>query len=292
MSLSHKDALHNFISHLEGKDRSPSTIVAYKKDIEQLFEFYENEHSKLSDYETTHLEFYIEKLIKEKKFTLKTISRKINSYKTLFKFLHRESHIDNDIAHPISHPTFKPKAPRILSSLEYKALRDTARANSRLYAIIELLLQTGMRIGELSRLRLQDIDLKSTPAIAKIEQYASNPERTITLNDDASESIKKYLAARPNTEKDQGYLFITKTGKQVLVRNIRTMINTAFKKSGIEDATVNDIRNTHIVYQLEHGVPLERVAESVGHQRLTSTEKYLNLVKNKQEKKAGKVIPL
>ncbi|MBD3362951.1 tyrosine-type recombinase/integrase [Candidatus Dojkabacteria bacterium] len=292
MTLTHSEALEKFIDNLKEKDRSPSTIIAYKKDIEQLFDFYKDEHSKVSDYKTKHIKVWIEHLIKEKKFTLKTVSRKINSYKTLFKFLHRENYIESDVAHPISHPTFKPKDPRILSSLEYKALRDTARNNERLYAMIEILLQTGMRIGELSRLKRDNVDLESSPATAKIQAYASNPERVIPLNKNAVEAIQEYLKVRPNTEKDQGYLFITKTGRQVLVRNIRTMINNAFEKSGIEDATVNDIRNTFIVYQLERGIPIERVAEIVGHQRLTSTEKYLNLIEDRKKKKSAKVIPL
>lgn len=292
MALSHTQALETFVNHLNEKGRSPSTIVAYKKDIEQLFEHYNDVNSLMTDYKTKHLEIYIEKLIKEKKFTLKTISRKINSYKTLFKFLHRNNHIKTDIAHPISHPTFKPKDPRILSSMEYKALRDTSRKNLRLYAIIELLLQTGMRIGELSRLKIEDINLKTSPQTIKIVEYASNPERIISINNNAIEAIEMYLKVRPVPKKDEGYLFTTKSGKQVLVRNIRTMINNTFKKSGIENATVNDIRNTHIVFQLEHGVPLEVVAENVGHQRLTSTEKYLNLIKDKKDKKSGKVLAL
>lgn len=292
MTINHEDAMKRFVDHLEEKGRSPSTIIAYKKDIEQLFDYFKGKNEYLSDYSTENLKEFIDNLIEDKKFTLKTVSRKINSYKTLFKYLHREQVVEMDVANPISHPTFKPKEPRILSSLEYKALRDTGRGNVRLYAMIELLLQTGMRIGELSRLKVEDLDLKSSTPTAKISQYMSNPERFIPLNKISVEAIQKYLKKRPKSKDDQGYLFITKTGNQVLVRNIRTMINNAFRKSGIEDATVNDIRNTFIIYQLEHGMPLEKVAQIVGHQRLTSTEKYLNLIKNKKKMASGKVLPL
>jgi site-specific recombinase XerD len=291
-NITYTQALDFFVDELKKNKRSPSTIVAYKKDIEQLFEFFSTQNKLIQDFETKHLEVYIEKLIKEKNFTLKTISRKINSLKTLFKFLAKNGFISLNIADSISHPKFKTKDPRILSNLEYKALRDTGRRNPRLYAIIEILLQTGMRIGELSRLRVDDLELEKVPFSAKIAEYASNPERTIVLNQTARDSIKAYLKTRPTVTNDQGYLFITRTGKQVLVRNIRTMINSTFQKAGIENATVNDIRNTFIVYQLEHGIPLERVAEIVGHQRLTSTEKYLNLVSDKKTKKSTKVIPL
>ncbi len=292
MTLTNDETLAKFIAHLESKQRSPSTIIAYKKDIEQLFEYYTGKKLYIANYTTEDLNGYINKLIEDKQFTLKTISRKINSYKTLFKYLHREEIIEIDIANPISHPSFKPKDPRILSSLEYKALRDTASKNSRLYAIVELLLQTGMRIGELSRLKLDQLDLGSNPKTAFIEEYASNPSRKVVLNEFATDALEKYMKKRPNPKNDQGYLFITKTGNQVLVRNVRTMINNAFKKSGINDATVNDIRNTFIVYQLKHGMPLEKVANIVGHKRITSTEKYLSMIKDKQVEKASKVVPL
>lgn len=290
--MEHKIALENFLKHLDEKGRSKSTMIAYKKDIEQLLEHYSKEVLTVKDFQTNHIQIYIERLVEEKKFTLKTISRKINSYKTFFKFLNREKILDTDIAHPISHPSFKPKDPRILSSFEYKALRDTARNNPRLYAMIELLLQTGIRIGELSRLKLNDINLESDPPVISIAEFSSNPARSIVLNKQAKDAIEVYLKDRPTPKNDNGFVFITKNGNQVLVRNMRTMINSAFKKSGIEDATVNDIRNTFIVFQLENGMPLERVADVVGHKRITSTEKYLNLLKNKQSPITKKIVAL
>ncbi len=290
--MNHKEALKSFIDYLKKNNRSESTIVAYRKDIEQLFGYYDEDVSHIKEYKTSHLEKYITVLIEEKKFTLKTVSRKINSYKTLFKFLTGHNIVKTNISLPISHPKFETKAPRILSSLEYKALRDTTRGNTRLYAIVELLLQTGIRIGELSRLKISDIDLDSNSPSVYIAAFSSNSQRRIPLNKEVIQALKAYLKIRPKVEGDEGYLFITKTGRQVLVRNIRSMVNNAFKKSGIENATVNDIRNTFIVYQLEHGMPLERVAEMVGHQRLTSTEKYLQIVKDRKKVKTGKITPL
>lgn len=292
MSLTHEQTVSKFVDHLNLMQRSPSTIIAYKKDIEQLFEHYTGKKLTIVDYGTKDLEEYISNLIEEGKFTLKTVSRKINSYKTLFKFLHKERVMEVDIASSISHPTFKAKDPRILSSMEYKALRDTARKNLRLYAMVELLLQTGMRIGELSRLKIKDVDLTVSPASIFITEYASNDARTVTLNENGAEAIKKYLEKRPTPKNDEGYLFTTKSGKPVLVRNVRTMINNAFKKSDIKNATVNDIRNTFIVFQLEHGMPLEKVAAIVGHKRITSTEKYLKMIDEKKGDKISKVIPL
>ncbi|GAI98259.1 unnamed protein product, partial [marine sediment metagenome] len=75
------------------------------------------------------------------------------------------------------------------------------------------------------------------------------------------------------------HIFITKTGRPFLVRNIRSTINRYFKLAGIENATVNDLRHTFIAHQLKAGTPLTLISKLVGHKRLSTTEKYLSLIK-------------
>lgn len=292
-------ALHKhreeFVQHLETKGRSKSTIVAYNKDIEQLIAFLnELEHSGLpQDLTTEILEAYVEKLKDEGNYTLKTVSRKINSLKTFCKYLSNQGLIVSDIASPISHPEFTPQLPRVLSPLEYRALRDTARSNLRLYTMVELLLQTGIRIGELSRLKRQHVDTNNSQL--HVEEFSSNPSRKIELNERAIDAIARYFEDHQHiqeTEDDSHHMFQTKTGNPVLIRNIRTAINRAFTKAGIKGATVNDIRNTFIVYQLENGLDIEKLAEVVGHQKPTTTEKYLELVEARPKRTVHRIEPL
>ncbi|HEC64177.1 MAG TPA: site-specific integrase, partial [bacterium] len=183
--------------------------------------------------------------------------------------------------------------PRVLGQMEYKALRDSSRKNIRLYTMIELLLQTGIRIGELSRLKLEDTLLSSNPKYISIGEYASNSSRKVELNSTALQALGNYLIIRNSPKKTESkHLFHTKSGKPVLVRNIRSSINKAFRKAGIEKATVNDIRNTFIVFQLTQGMRSDRVADVVGHQRVSSTEKYLEIVKNRKKRAITKIEPL
>jgi site-specific recombinase XerD len=281
---------NDFTSKLREKGRSESTVIAYNKDLQQLFEFLNNKKADfdLKELSTKLLEEYIDSLKQSGSYTLKTVSRKINSLKTFCKFLVEKGLIVSDISQQISHPEYKPQLPRTLSPLEYRALRDTARSNLRLYTMVELLLQTGMRIGELSRLKVKDINLKGAQAF--IQPFSSNGQRYVDLNEMAVMALNSYLAQSKTKESD--YLFQTRNGKAVLIRNIRTAIHRAFRKAGIKSATVNDIRNTFIVYQLENGLKLEKLAETVGHQKPTTTEKYLQLVSKRPKKTALKIIPL
>jgi len=152
-----------FLEHLEKKGRSQSTLIAYSKDIQQLSEFVANGKPEfdIKNLNVQTLQKYVDNLKQNGDYTLKTVSRKINSLKTFCKYLLDQRLIVSDVSLSIAHPEFKPQPPRTLSPLEYRALRDTARSNLRLYTMVELLLQTGLRIGELSRLKVADVDLKA-----------------------------------------------------------------------------------------------------------------------------------
>ena len=155
-----KEAHKLFLEHLKDRSRTSTTILAYGKDIEQLITHLEalNKVNPM-DATTPDLQAFMDDLAK-KNYTAKSISRKTNSTKTFFRFLKSGGLITNDPASGLEHPKFENKAPRILSKLEYRALRAAAKADKRIFAVIEILLQTGVRIGELSCLRLEDVNVK------------------------------------------------------------------------------------------------------------------------------------
>ena len=106
----------------------------------------------------------------------------------------------------------------------------------------------------------------------------------VALNKAANKSIADYVKIRGANATDD-HLFITRTGHSLLIRNIRQIVNRCFSEVGIENATVNDLRNTFIAHQLTNGASLEYIAKIVGHRRLSSTERFLNLVKQEAERK-------
>jgi site-specific recombinase XerD len=285
-----KDAIAKFIKHLEEAGRSPYTVLAYAKDLEQLLEGIGN--MKVTEIKTEELKAYLEGLQKKNKFTAKTISRKLNSTRSLFGFLKNQGIIKEDPSNTIAHPEIKSRKARYLSETEYRGLRDAARDNAKLYTLIELMLQTGLRISEVSLLKLEDLQLQSHPAQILIREYGSNAMRLVELNDKAKQVLEDYLPQRQEPAKDQGFVFNTKNGGNMIVRNIRSAVNRLLENAGIEQATVNDLRNTFIVKQLEAGVSLAKVAQLVGHKRFSSTEKYLELTDRKEPGKSEKLAVL
>ena len=273
-------AQQRFIDYLKSKNRSISTILAYGKDIEQLVEFLAAK--KITQTQTVtseNLEEFKADLV-QKKYTPKSISRKLNSVKTFFRFLKSEGAITENVAQTVAHPKYDVKAPRILSKMEYRALRDACRDDARMAAVVELMLQTGVRIGEVARLELGDIKEDEL----SIKAYESQPARTIPLNKTACSAINRYLTERQKTRSKA--LFVTKTGKPLLVRNIRTALDRYFRLAGLSNVKVNDLRSTWIAYQLAAGTSLILLSKIAGHKRLSTTEKYLQSVKPEGEGKA------
>lgn len=272
----------DFVEFLRKEDRAQATILAYGTDIRQLIDFAEGRgKNEPQEVRYEDLEEFLASL--EDEYTKKSISRKINSIRTFFRFLKDRGLVLEDPAAKLTHPKFEIKPPRILSQMEYRALRDACREDKRMYAIIELLLQTGIRIGELRQIRIEDIRFSDEGEKGTLSVRPSHRRlaREIPLNQAAQKAIKDYLEVRPET--DSEILFVTRPGNPYLIRNIRAAMSRYFKRAGVPDATVNDLRHTFIAHHLERGTDVAYISKLVGHKRLTSTEKYLQYVERPEE---------
>ena len=268
-----------FIEGLKSQGKSKFTIVAYKKDLEQFSGYLMSEDIKdVREIKKEHISGFIKKLISDN-YTKKSASRKLNSIRTFFRYLKNEEVVDQNPSLDVSHPKYVQSPPRIFSKLEYRALRDFAKEDIRTYALVEIFLQTGLKIGELAALTLEDIKEDSL----LIKEYGKAPQRDVPLNKAVKKAIKEYEKIR--IQSNNSHLFITRTGQPLLIRNIRQIISRCFREVGVEKATVNDLRNTFIAHQLINGSSIEYIAKIVGHKRLSSTERFLDVVKEEVERK-------
>jgi len=266
-----KSLLPKFIESLKVKGRSPSTVIAYRADLEQLVNFLLGKNKPLLEQVlSSDLESFRDTLLAEK-YTPKSVSRKLNAVKTFFRWLVAESITSSDASATVSHPKIESSMPKFLSQIEYRALRDVVRSDTRIAAMIELILQTGMRISEVANLKTADVK----EASIKVEAYATQAERTIPLNKPAKDALDSYLTLRPKIE--SVYVFISKTGKPLAVRNIRAAIDRYMQKAEVPNYSVNDLRTTFIIENIKAGVDLVLLSQVSGHKRLSTTERYLEL---------------
>ena len=284
-NLALKDALNLFTDTLNKKGKSINTIVAYKGDINQLIIFLgKKQIIEVQSIGSKEIEDFKRDLT-ENGYTAKSVSRKLNSIKNFFSFLKDESKISLDPSTEVKHPKYENDIPKILKPIEYRSLRDACRNDIRATAIVELMLQAGLRIKEIESLKIDDI--KENEIV--IESYESHSQREVPLNNSAKSALKRYLdEVRADNSKNKN-VFITKTGRVLLARNIRSLLNRYFNKADIKGIKVNDLRNTFIVFQLKAGVPLDVVSQVVGHKRISTTEKYLELIDSKEESRGIKL---
>ena len=275
-------ARERFVEDLQKKNRADATVIAYSKDIEQLVSYCKKQNKAMAHEVTKQdIEAFLANLATNS-YTKKTISRKINAIKTFFKYLLDNGEIENDPAQLIQHPKLEQTAPRILTKIEYRALRDTVKDDTRTRAIVEILLQTGIRVSELANMKIAHVHYGEGDQQGYLEVPGTNsiPGRTIPLNAAVQQAIRDYIQVRPKSDIDN--LFVTKTGNQLLIRNIRATLTRYFRQIGLEDVTVNDLRHTFVAEHLRRGASVLLVSKVAGHKRLTTTENYLKYIDRKE----------
>jgi len=281
-----KELVSEFLSHLTSQKRSPSTLLAYKSDLGQFTQFLLKRSKPLANQVLqSDIEAFRDGLLAEK-YTPKSVSRKLNAIKTFFRYLISEKKLTSNPADKVAHPRFKTSLPQFLSPIEYRALRDVVREDIRASTIVELILQTGMRISEVANLKLKDIQKDHLI----IEAYASQPERKVPLNKPAKEALERYLSLRPKSDTD--FVFVSKNGKPLAVRNIRSVIDRYMQRADIPQYSVNDLRNTFMVENLKQGVDIVYLSQIAGHRRLSTTERYLELAEVKEPGKKQQLAEL
>ncbi len=265
-----------FVASLNEKGRSPSTVLAYRSDIDQLLSFlYERNKTEIKDVKSVDLENFRDFLLAQK-YTAKSTSRKLNAIKTFFRWLKDNKHVEKDPSRDVSHPKIEASVPQFLTEKEYRSLRDYVRSDVRISAMVELILQAGLRISEVANLKLEHIQADRL----KVESYATQPEREVPLTIPAVAAIQMYMTARPQLPQAI-HLFVSKNGKPLAVRNIRAAIDRYMQKAEMPQYSVNDLRTTFMVENLKRGVDLVLLSRVSGHKRLSTTERYLELAEIK-----------
>lgn len=194
-----------------------------------------------------HLEGYLAELDR-RGFSGATRRRKVASIRSFFGFLQDAGMIQVSPALKLIPPERERMQPRALSEVEYKRLLEVVRGDIRDQAIIELLLQTGLRLSEIARLHVDHVSLPTK--ISKEPGYVGSvtvlgkgrKQRSVTLNYKVCRAINNYLRIRP--DEDDTHLFLTKFKKGIGPRGIEKLVEKYLKEARITNASVHTLRHT------------------------------------------------
>ena len=187
--------LAKFLDALAGKNRSSATVRAYQTDIAQFISFlHANNVSILTpaDVQKVDVVEYLSALAK-RELTGITRARKMSALREYFRFLEGVGVITKSPTTGIETPKREKNGRQFLRSDEYTKMLSLAGANPRDYAILQVFLQTGIRVSELASLRITDIDFIK-PSITV--RGKGSVEREIALEKKGVHALKSYLAVR------------------------------------------------------------------------------------------------
>lgn len=249
------------------KSVSPRTRVEYENDLADLTSsLAASGVTQLAQVGLAHLRIYQADLEK-RGYKASTRNRKTFAIKGFFSFLYDYALIKENIAKELIPPTVERGEPRFLSEAEYTRLLHACSSNIRDTAIIQLFLQTGIRLSELVGLSVNDVTLDETDSPERstsntIRIRRSSGHATIPLNHKASDAVRKWLEIREPVLDTT--LFLTATKKPMGKRAVQLMLEKYMSAVGITSASVQSLRHTMAVHHLAKGTPRKTLAEILG----------------------------
>jgi integrase/recombinase XerC len=214
-------------------------------------------------------------------FSRRSIARKLSSVRTFFAFANREGIIENNPAGEISTPKLGRRLPEFLSVEETKLLLECPPADSpagiRDRAVLEVLYSTGVRVAELSGIKLNDMDLLG--GLVKVTGKGGK-QRIALLGRYAVEALRKYLDVR--TSLDRGLsrkkVFLSRTGRPLQERDFHRIV-TRYSRTlwGKRRVSPHTLRHSFATHLLDGGADLRDVQELLGHAQLSTTQIYTHV---------------
>jgi integrase/recombinase XerC len=275
-------ALALFLDSLSGKNRSQATIRAYQTDLSQFITFlHETDVLTASPHDVQKvdvLEYF--SFLSKKALTGVARARKMSAIREYFRFLEGLGHIQKSPTTGVETPKRERNTRQFLRSDEYTKMLSLAGVNPRDYAILQVFLQTGIRVSELASLTMQDVDFLRPSLTVKGKGKVA---REIALEKKGLQALKSYLAVRPASLSER--LFLNYKGEPISERGIRKLVVKYTKAAGItKKVSCHTLRHTFATYKAEKGVSPFQLQQWLGHANLNTTQIYVHLGKQNAKK--------
>ena len=263
------------------KNYSMYTIENYSHDIVEYLNWLKRENLSFLDVEYSDIRFYLMYLKEERKDHNTSINRKLSSLRSFYKYLANEGKVKTNVFSFVTGPKKEKKLPRYF---EYNELEELFLVPDRRTPIgqrdlllLEMLYATGVRVGELTSIKVSDINLslKQILILGK-----GNKERYVTYGEYCEDSLKEYLSdgyLRLNTE-NSPYLFLNQHGGVLTERGVRYILDQLIKKTSIhKNISPHMIRHSFATHLLNEGCDLLTVQKLLGHESIKATQIYTHV---------------
>ena len=290
-----REQLQPFLDFLRlNRNLSPHTVRAYGSDVSQFLAFAAERlgrEPRVNDFDHRLVRAYLAEVY-ERRLASSSSARKLAAVRTFARHLRREGLLEGDPGTLVPAPRVERRMPAHLAVDEVGALLAAPDPGTPLgrrdRAILELFYASGLRLGELVGLDLEDVNLpgRMVRALGK-----GGKERIVPFNPAAAAAIREYLPARrgllsgsaPASPRDRmrrkdDPLFVNYRGGRLSSRSVARMVERCVTRVGARHGiSPHALRHSFATHLLERGADLRAIQELLGHARITTTQRYTHV---------------
>lgn len=271
--------IEEFLKYIkEEKNYSNLTVENYKRDLEEFLII--NNGKDLKQITKIEIKTYLKELFDNNNVS-STVSRKISTLKSFYKYLKMFNKIEINPMSNIKYPKKEKNLPKFVQYNELEEILEISKSGNlgiRNNLIIELMYSTGVRVSELINIKLNDIDMENK----KIRILGKGSyERFVFFGEYTFNALKKYtntLRKELLKGKTSEYLLLNKDGNQITTRGIAKVITQIIDQTAVKTKiSPHTLRHTFATHLLDNGCDLRSVQEMLGHKNINSTEVYTHV---------------
>ncbi len=285
-----QDIFHKYLNYLTAeKNASPYTVRNYSTDLLGFFQFLKAKGvSSLRDVDKHIVRDYLSYLM-EQGFVKASIARKLSAIRSFYRYLLREEIMSTNPVANTSSPKLDRRLPSFLTIAEMTRLLEAPDSatppGQRDRALLELLYASGLRVSELVKLNLEQVNLDTR----EIRVWGKgSKERMVLMGEPAARALSAYLKqGRPNLldKKGSSALLLNRYGVRLTERSVQSILEKYANIAGIgKRVHPHMLRHTFATHLLDGGADLRVLQELLGHASLSSTQIYTHVSKSQARK--------
>jgi site-specific recombinase XerD len=273
-----------FLKALAREDVASVTVRGYHSDLGQFAVWYDGQPiEKLTASDLAHFRQY---LSRDRSMKPASVNRKLEALRRFCRWPHTTGKLRTNVAAELKLARaprgMRPKGllPAEVQGLLRAAGQSRRALARRNYAVVQLLLQAGLRVSEAAALRIEDLEIRERQGKVRI-CGKGNKERYVPLNTPARRALQTYLDKREETS-TQDPVFLSDTGAALSVRSIQSLISELARRARITRIAVSahTLRHTFALgYLKQNPGMLVELATLLGHESLDTTAIYLRIAR-------------
>lgn len=263
------------------RDLSPNTLKAYRSDLRQFAEWAARSGvTTVPAIDRTILRRYVA-FLGERRYARRSIARKASTLRSLLEWAVVDGQIRSTPASDLAVPRLDRPLPKVLRAAEAAQLcelpPDDEPVGLRDRALLELLYGSGLRVGELCALDVDEINLASN---ALTVTGKGRKQRRVPLSGPARRALDRYIRngrAALMTERSDAALFLNHRGTRLNPRSVRAVMSKYLRAEGLDPVNPHALRHSFATHLLDGGADLRTVQELLGHESLATTQVYTHV---------------